>query len=159
MMGWAKYHTDDFEQAFSYFEHSLQLRKETLSDDNVLIAWAYFNSASVLTKMKETEKAIHYYEEAIRRFLRINEIAICVPAYICIAEAYLDLNDCTKATNALEQAFTYEYEYYGEENCRKYWLYDIKSKILEKQGKNDEAAEYRRWSEEEYKKYIQSRET
>ena len=54
--------------------------------------------------MKETEKAIHYYEEAIRRFLRINEIAICVPAYICIAEAYLDLNDCTKATNALEQA-------------------------------------------------------
>lgn len=35
----------------------------------------------------------------------------------------------------------------------------IKSKILEKQGKNDEAAEYRRWSEEEYKKYIQSRET
>ena len=52
-----------------------------------------------------------------------------------------------------------EYEYYGEENCRKYWLYDIKSKILEKQGKNDEAAEYRRWSEEEYKKYIQSRET
>ena len=78
---------------------------------------------------------------------------------ISIAEAYLDLNDCTKATNALEQAFTYEYEYYGEENCRKYWLYDIKSKILEKQGKNDEAAEYRRWSEEEYKKYIQSRET
>lgn len=100
MMGWAKYHTDDFEQAFSYFEHSLQLRKETLSDDNVLIAWAYFNSASVLTKMKETEKAIQYYEEAIRRFLRINEIGICVPAYICIAEAYLDLNDCTKATNA-----------------------------------------------------------
>lgn len=159
MMGWAKYHTDDFEQAFSYFEHSLHLRKETLSDDNVLIAWAYFNSASVLTKMKETEKAIQYYEEAIRRFLLINEIGICVPAYICIAEAYLDLNDCTKATNALEQAFTYEYEYYGEENCRKYWLYDIKSKILEKQGKNDEAAEYRRWSEEEYKKYIQSRET
>ena len=95
----------------------------------------------------------------IRRFLLINEIGIYVPAYICIAEAYLDLNDCTKATNALEQAFTYEYEYYGEENCRKYWLYDIKSKILEKQGKNDEAAEYRRWSEEEYKKYIQSRET
>ena len=72
--------------------------------------------------MKETEKAIQYYEEAIRRFLLINEIGICVPAYICIAEAYLDLNDCTKATNALEQAFTYEYEYYGEENCRKYWF-------------------------------------
>ena len=36
--GMAKYHTDDFEQAFSYFEHSLHLRKETLSDDNVLIA-------------------------------------------------------------------------------------------------------------------------
>ena len=36
---------------------------------------------------------------------------------------------------------------------------NMKSKILEKQGKNDEAAEYRRWSEEEYKKYIHSRET
>ena len=87
-------------------------------------------------------------KRCIRRFLLSNEIGIYVPAYICIAEAYLDLNDCTKATNALEQAFTYEYEYYGEENCQKYWLYDIKSKILEKQGKNDEAAEYRRWSEE-----------
>ena len=74
------------------------------------------------------------FKLCIRRFLRINEIGICVPAYICIAEAYLDLNDCTKATNALEQAFTYEYKYYGEENCRK-------SKILENQGKNDEAAE------------------
>ena len=44
------------------------------------------------------------FKLCIRRFLRINEIGICVPAYICIAEAYLDLNDCTKATNALEQA-------------------------------------------------------
>ncbi|MCC2254688.1 toll/interleukin-1 receptor domain-containing protein [Ruminococcus sp. CLA-AA-H200] len=154
MMGWAKYHENRLEESADYFEKSLQLRREILPDSDVLIAWAYYNSASVLCRTEEIQKAVQYYEEAIRRFLLIDETGICVPAYIGIAEAYLSQGDCGKAEEALEQAFTCEYEYYGEENCRKYWLYEVKSKILEKQGKKEQAEEYARLSKEEYAKMV-----
>lgn len=154
MMGWANYHENHLEDSSDYFEKSLKLRKEILPDEDVLIAWAYYNSASALYKTENIEKAILYYEEAIRRFLLINETGICVPAYLCVAEAYLSLNNIEKADSALTQAFTYEYEYYGEENCRKYWLYDVKAKLLAKQGMTEKAKEYERLSKEEYEKYL-----
>ena len=157
MMGWAAYHKDRLEDSASYFEKSLQLRKEILSDNDVLLAWAYYNSASVLYKAHKTQQAIEYYEEAIRRFLLANEIGICVPAYLSIAVAYLETDSFVKAEQALNQAFIYEYEYYGEENCRKYWLYAVKAKILAKQGLQEEAKEYEKLSREEYEKYIEGR--
>ena len=154
MMGWVKYHESLLEESSAYFEKSLELRKEILSDDDVLIAWAYYNSASALYKAGNTQKSIQYYEEAIRRFLLIDEIGICVPAYLSVAEAYLMLDDVEKADEALSQAFDYEYEYYGEENCRKYWLYDVKAKLLAKQGMTKKAKEYEQLSKEEYEKYL-----
>lgn len=154
MMGWAKYHESLLEESSAYFEKSLELRKEILSDDDVLIAWAYYNSASALYKAGNIQKSIQYYEEAIRRFLLIDEIGICVPAYLSVAEAYLMLDDVEKADEALSQAFDYEYEYYGEENCRKYWLYDVKAKLLAKQGMTKKAKEYEQLSKEEYEKYL-----
>ena len=154
MMGWAKYHEDRLEESALYFEKSLQLRREILPDDDVLIAWAYYNSASVLCRTENLQKAVQYYEEAVRRFLLIDEIGICVPAYIGVAEAYLSLNECGKAEDALEKAFSCEYEYYGEENCRKYWLYEVKARILEKKGETELAEEYARLSREEYEKYL-----
>lgn len=154
MMGWAKYHEDRLEESADYFEKSLQLRKEILSDEDVLLAWAYYNSASVLYKAGDIQKAVQYYEEAIRRFLQCGETGICVPAYISIAEAYLSLDDFEKAEQALEQAFICEYEYYGEENCRKYWLYEVKAKILARKGMTEQAAEYEQRSKEEYEKYM-----
>lgn len=154
MMGWAKYHESLLEDSSAYFEKSLELRREILPDDDVLIAWAYYNSASVLYKAGNIQKSIQYYEEAIRRFLLIDEIGICVPAYLSVAEAYLLLDDMEKAQEALSQAFDYEYEYYGEENCRKYWLYEVKAKLLKKQGMAEQAEEYEKLSREEYEKYL-----
>lgn len=157
MMGWAAYHQDRLEDSAMYFEKSLQLRKEILSDNDVLLAWAYYNSANVLYKACKTQQAIDYYEEAIRRFLLTKETGICVPAYLGIAEAYLETGDFAKADQALSQAFTYEYEYYGDENCRKYWLYEVKAKLLAKQGLQEEAKQYEKLSREEYQNYIEGR--
>ena len=101
------------------------------------------------------EEAIQGYEEAIRRFEAIDEIGICVPAYLSAAEAYLELNILAKANQALSQAFAYEYAYYGEENCRNYWLYEVKAKLLDRQGQEEEAQEYRQMAQRAHQKYLE----
>lgn len=155
MMGWARFHEDRLEESAQYFEQSLQLRREILPDDSVLLAWSYYNSATVLCKSGDLQKAAAYYEEAIRRFRRIDEIGICVPAYIGASETYLALGDLERADQALEEAFACEYAYYGEENCRKYWLYAVKAKLCAARGLSQEAETYDRLAKEEYEKYLQ----
>ena len=154
MMGWARYNENRLEESDRYFQQALHLRLEILPDGDPLIAWAYYNRAEVLMKMGRLEEAVKGYEEAIRRFEAIDEIGICVPAYLSVAEAYLELDDMPRADRALSQAFTYEYEYYGEENCRNYWLYDVKAKLLVRQGKDEEAREYRQMAQRAHQKYL-----
>ena len=154
MMGWARYNENRLEESDRYFQQALHLRLEILPDGDPLIAWAYYNRAEVLMKMGQLEEAVKGYEEAIRRFEAIDEIGICVPAYLSVAEAYLELDDMPRADRALSQAFTYEYEYYGEENCRNYWLYDVKAKLLVRQGKDEEAREYRQMAQRAHQKYL-----
>ena len=105
-------------------------------------------------KMGRLKEAVAGYEEAIRRFVAIDEIGICVPAYLSVAEAYLELDDVQKAEHALSQAFTCEYEYYGEENCRNYWLYEVKAKLLARQGRAEEALQYSQMAQNARQKYL-----
>ena len=154
MMGWAKYHEERLEESDQYFQQALQLRRKTLPDESPLIAWAYYNRAGVLKKMNRLAEAIEGYEEAIRRFEAIDEIGICVPAYLSAAEAYLELNELKEAEQALAQAFAYEYEYYGEENCRNDWLYEVKAKLLARQGREEEAQKYSQMAQLAHQKYL-----
>lgn len=157
MMGWAKYHENRLEEAAHYFQQMLQLRLKILPDEDPLIAWAYFNRAEVLKKMGRMEEAIQGYEEAIRRFEAIDETGICVPAYLSAAEAYLEQGNLAQANRALCQAFAYEYAYYGEENCRNYWLYEVKAKLLDRQGQKEEAQECRKIAEHAHQKYLEEK--
>ena len=157
MMGWAKYHENRLEEAEHYFQQVLQLRLQILSDEDPLIPWAYYNRAQVLKKMGRMKEAIQGYEEAIRRFEAIDEIGICVPAYLSAAEAYLELDNLPEANRALSQAFAYEYAYYGEENCRNYWLYEVKAKLLDRQGQKEEAEEYRQMAQSAHQKYLEGK--
>ena len=154
MMGWARNNENRLEEADRYFQQALHLRLEILPDGDPLIAWAYYNRAEVLMKMGRLEEAVKGYEEAIRRFEAVDEIGICVPAYLSVAEAYLELDDIPGAERALSQAFAYEYAYYGEENCRNYWLYDVKAKLLVRQGRDEEAREYQQMAQRAHQKYL-----
>ena len=154
MMGWARYYENRLEESGHYFQQALRLRREILPDDSPLIAWAYYNRAAVLMKMGRLEEAAQGYKEAIRRFEAIDEIGICVPAYLSAAESYLELGDLKEAEQALSQAFTYEYEYYGAENCRSYWLYQVKARLLARQGNEEEARKFHQMSKEAYQSYL-----
>ena len=157
MMGWAKYHENQLEESEHYFQQMLQLRLKILPDGDPLIPWAYFNRSEVLKKMGRLEEAIQGYKEAIRRFEAIDEIGICVPAYLSAAEAYLELGNLAEANRALSQAFAYEYAYYGEENCRNYWLYEVKAKLLDRQGQKEEAEECRQLAQYAHQKYLEEK--
>ena len=155
MMGWARYSEGRLEEADRYFRQVLQLRLEMLPDGDPLIAWAYYNRAGVLMKMGQLEEAVKGYQEAIRRFEAVGETGICVPAYLSAAEAYLKLDNLSEAERALSQAFSHEYAYYGEENCRNDWLYEVKAQLLEKQGRDGEAREYRQMAQRAHQKYLE----
>ncbi len=157
MMGWAKYHENQLEESEHYFQQMLQLRLKILPDGDPLIPWAYFNRSEMLKKMGRLEEAIQGYKEAIRRFEAIDEIGICVPAYLSAAEAYLELGNLAEANRALSQAFAYEYAYYGEENCRNYWLYEVKAKLLDRQGQKEEAEECRQLAQYAHQKYLEEK--
>ena len=77
-----------------------------------------------------------------------------MPAYLSAAEAYLELNELKEAEQALAQAFAYEYEYYGEENCRNDWLYEVKAKLLARQGREEEAQKYSQMAQLAHQKYL-----
>ncbi|CAF4071545.1 unnamed protein product [Rotaria magnacalcarata] len=105
-LGVTNYHQGKYQEAASFYEKSLEIKRETLPEDDASLAPIYSNIGAVYRNMGDYSKALEYYEKS----LRIKEISLppthpdLASSYSCIGLMYNTIDDHSKALQYYEKS-------------------------------------------------------
>ncbi|CAF3383621.1 unnamed protein product [Rotaria socialis] len=98
MLGMMKNNQGGYQQAVTFYEKSLEIKRKTLPEDDVSLAPTYGNIGLVYDNMGEYSKALEYYEKS----LKIKEISLppthpnLAASYNNIGHSYEDMQEYSK---------------------------------------------------------------
>ncbi|CAF5026612.1 unnamed protein product, partial [Rotaria socialis] len=66
MLGMMKNKQGEYQQAVTFYEKSLAIKRKTLPEDHASLAHTYSNIGAVYNNMGEYSKALEYYEKSLK---------------------------------------------------------------------------------------------
>ncbi|CAF1512847.1 unnamed protein product [Rotaria magnacalcarata] len=82
-MGWLKRNQGKYQEAATFYQKSLEIRRETLPEDDPLLAHIYNNIGTVYRYMNDYSTAFQFYEKS----LKIKELSL-PPTHADLASSY-----------------------------------------------------------------------
>ncbi|CAF4728719.1 unnamed protein product, partial [Rotaria socialis] len=107
-LGMMKDNQGEYQQAVTFYEKSLEIKRKTLPKDHASLAPTYSNIGAVYKNMGEYSKALEYYEKS----LKIREISLppthpdLATSYSCFGHLYEKMEEYSKALPLLEKALS-----------------------------------------------------